>query len=103
MCQVKGCTNEGVWAPKLDIRMRDRITRQEWDIPIIANLAICDRCRTDIREPSDVLADGGDRAVASLLAMRKTAKLVSKKVGWLRRDSEEFGKFTKTFATDKPS
>lgn len=90
MCDVKGCVHPGEWAPQIVTRIRDRITRKEWTIPITVSLAVCSACRETIKAPTDVLDDGGARAIERLLAMRSTAMLVSKALGWVRTDSKEY-------------
>lgn len=90
MCDRKGCELEGRNVPKVVITVRDRVTRQKWTIPAIAGLRICDDCKQEVTDVSHVLADGGEMIVRAVLGMRRTARLVSKKLAWTTVDSEDF-------------
>ncbi len=88
MCDLKDCNNEGLNVPQIVVTMR--AGGQTFVIPAVTSLKLCDVCKALTVEPTDVLADGGQRIVTALLKMRSNAKLVSKKLGWTTVDDPGF-------------
>lgn len=92
MCDVKGCEREGHNVPQIIFKIRDRFTRKKWEIPAVVGIKVCDDCKQTITLPEHAVADGGARIERALLAMRQSAVILSKRLGWTTTSGKDWRK-----------
>lgn len=108
-CARAGCARRGDWCPRFTFHMVAPIQGpggkpflHGWSIPAILSFAVCHRHRWDIREPGDVLGDGGAKLRASLEGMREGAKCERIAVDFVDYDHPD-ARQLRRMATKEPS
>ena len=100
-CQVKGCPREAHWHPRIVFHVVHG--ERTWTLPAIVGLVVCTPHRATIREPTDILGDGGAKLIQAIEGMRSGAKVERVAIDFLAYDSPDAITFRSLQNRERPS